>query len=522
MGQPIVQLFTTQADQTGINQIRAGIKGIQDDSAGAVGPIGQMGSSMTNVIELSKRPLERLVFRDIATSALGASGALGSLGGVAEAAFVGIETLGRAVLAFTGPIGLAFLGVAAFIEIIEKLKDRGKETAESIKAQTTELVNNSIAASDSADALKKLGVISSETYSALMAKSAEAQAAAMQKIQSVSDATTQKLRDLHQAQMDILALQELEKTSSTQMTEGQRDAYDALSQEIEAYGGLSNAAKNVDEQIKKLLATQQAADALLNKKTDQSKDQADSYKIQQMEFDLKVKSMTQDKQYGQLKAMEGTITKQVAADELLYIAALKTGDQAKIDSAEKRMAMDKAELASVKTGLDQQKQEMEKYQRFAKSGADEVASAFVASNGRITLNARKLAADLIKFTANQVAAQILVNAARDLSNPATAPIGYQEIAAAGIVMGIGNAAASLVDGGGASAGGSSGGSASLNTNANSPNGSGPGLPTASLNVVIQGGVLDDTAAINVAKSIFNVATQYGIQVAPSTSITQVA
>jgi hypothetical protein len=468
------------------------MKGIETEARVASGAAGSLGDGIDGVISKSKRPLERMIFRDIAMSAMASSGAVGGTTEAMRGLDVGLMTLGRGVMMFSGSAGLAVLGIVAFIDIISKLKKSSENTAETIKKQTTELMNQSIAASGAADSLKKLGVISAQTYSELVNRSSDLQTQTMDKIKKISSDTAVEIAR-------VRGEMERETKSSTDMVRGSEKMDSATqayihtaAQAVNNEGQRAAKIKDLNTQLDKLTATQDAANAILNKEKVSDDADKNAIELKKILFDQMEKTMQKEGQYQSLQLQEIQLSKQLDSDMSFYIAALKAGDQAKIDSAKKRVELDNEEISSNKRVLQEMKKNDQLLKAVAQDGANSIAAAFVVSNGEMVIDFKKTGAELIKYMANQVSAQLIISATRDLANPLTLPIGIAEMAAAGVVAGLGNAAASLMDSGGGSAGASSGSSSvSSQAGQSSSNNSSP----INLTIQVKGGSVKDPLII---------------------------
>ena len=128
----------------------------------------------------------------------------------------------------------------------------------------------------------------------------------------------------------------------------------------------------------------------------------------------------------------------------------------------------------------------------------------------------QMAADAIKITAEQATAQLQIQATKDLSNPATIGIGIAEMAAIGIINGLAGGLGAAITGGGGSTPSASG--ATGQNNVTTPSAGGNTQPQTQLMINVQGGVIDDNFAANLAKRLSDVVQFNGVQLVSSGNI----
>ena len=449
MDSPIVTRFTSEADKSGLDAFRKALRDFKDDAESA----GKSASSLADNVDTvfssrTRRAASTFIFRDIATSALMATGPTKGLGEAAQAAFLGVEILGRGALSLAGGWGIAIVAITAAIAIFEKLSSTSEKTAEQIKDETTKLSTSSIEAKNAANELQKYGLINNEVRDALLSNSKAERDKTLSEVKAV-DATTRLSLASYEKQVAFLkeyeVVKKLYETGKT-LTSDQTKTINTYVNLRDASVELTKAEKSRDEQLNKLKATTNALNILDDKKNNINTDEQYG-KLEQTLLDIRLKQLEKSKDYNASLDLEKEYQAKLNQSVLDYTEALKTGDQQKITSTQKRMELDKQEYNS--TVATNKSIEAADKQKAAVLGQidQKIGDAFTATNGKILFNARSLMADEIKSFASMEAGKLELKAIESFAS-GNYVLGAEEAAGAlAIRAGAGALAAAITAGG---------------------------------------------------------------------------
>lgn len=122
MGQPIVQQFTTEADTTGIETVKSGMKDVEEQSKSTFSNISEGASMASGSFERLARRIERpiaaIAYSGLAEQLSGLATKGEKTGAVLHNIF---HAAGNALMFFNPPLGLAVISGTALFEIFEKL-----------------------------------------------------------------------------------------------------------------------------------------------------------------------------------------------------------------------------------------------------------------------------------------------------------------------------------------------------------------------------------------------------------------
>jgi len=476
MGQPIIQSFVTTADDSGAKKISASLKTMQKDLKDTEVISEATGKSMDVLGGRSERLAAKFVLKDIALQATGAASAITSTTQATESAFVGLELLGRAALGFSGEVGLVILGITAFIEIIMKLTNASKITAEEIEKDTSKLRAEADQIKINIPLLEKMHFITQDEAKVLREKA------------TLDEKEIQNIKAKVEARETLLKSQiaEREETIKANGFTSQGIGSEYVSGLIQRQKELTEIINAKRGFIKEAEKVEQAENIQLDRQT----------ALNKILIDQAVEKQKKAHAFIDLANAEKTAQEEVNDTQTAYVKALQVGDKATIESAQKRMEAAKQERAAIHAAVQSMVDDQKKLASEIMKGASLISGAWENQNGKILFSTQKLAAGVIQLIAQQIETELAMAAARDFLSGNFVK-GAAEAAGVGVVAGLAGAAGAALGGSAPSASVSapSGGSSA---NAQSSGGSNT---YTNLMVEIRGGYFDESAADKLAKML---------------------
>jgi hypothetical protein len=513
MPSDIALQISSQYQDSGLKQATASMQGFQNSVQAASEGSGR---SMDGLFKRLERPIGMIAFQGIANDLVGLGKNGESAGMMVER---GLHAAGVALMYFNAPLGISIIAVTAFYEVMMKMKGASEETAESIKKQTTELTNHAMAASGTAETLKQLGVISKETYDALMSDSAKSNADAMDKIKQVSKETDTAIKKTKASLAEMLKEQNSIVAGSEKMDSATQAYIHTSLGAINSDGQRAQKIKDLKDQLDKLIATQEAANSILDQKKtpkDNKKDNAWMDDVIQAQERVSVSTMKLSDIKKQLAAND----KKMGIDEIAMSNA-STKEQAddikkKIDGLTKYDDILKKHAIELDKDTKKEDESYKKIGAAVESMMNTQVSALVSGKSTMKQVLASMAADAIKITADMATTQLKILAAKDLASPLTFGIGLAEMAAIGAINGIAGGLGAAITESGSPTPSSTG--ATGQNNVTTPSASGQQGNQTQLQVIVQGGVIDDAFAANLAKRLSDVVQFNNVQLVASNGV----
>ena len=477
MSAPIIQGFYTTADLDGIKKMSGGLKQVRGDMAGLDVQAAKTSSTFDSTLKKIERPLGREVFRSIALQATGAAQGINSIQSAGAAAALGLETVGRVALGFTGTLGLVVLGVVALASILYKLKGSAEGAAEKIKEQSDKLLAQSEAAKKAAESLYKLGVINE---------------ADRNRLRDISALREKDLEDLRKKITTEQALQKITVERLDQkIKENRIDTNLLLATDLKIQANQKIAALDLQ-----LIALGGAATTQEEKRSEAMRRRAEmEIQLSAIQAEATINAWGAAGKYNEILIEQIRLKEQLALAEQTLADALRRGDDIAAESAKKR-------IDSLQSLASASNSAMSKMQTQIRTIADEIvkvanisANAWEYQNDRLVWSSEKAGAELIKLTGDYLTKIIAMEAAVAFAQGNIAK-GIALGVAAGVVSTIaGAASAYLAHEGSRGTANSPAGAGSMS----SPSESGGNM--TNLIVRIEGGQLDDRAIDNLAKML---------------------
>jgi len=482
-----LNVSTTYTD-TGLKQAQKDIKGMGDS-------VDDFASKNERLIKRIERPIAAIAYSGIANDMLD----MGQKGESGTAMLEhGLHAAGNALLFFNPALGIAVIAGTALFEVFQKMAASAHLTADEIQKIIDK--NNKTAKSfrDAAEEAKKSG------ERADIVKSLLDQANAL-------DGLTQHTKDQAKAQVD-LARENLraillgqdrasldEKTGVGHVVESERlkrvaAAQKTLNDEIAAYTAVL--AENAKAQ-----KTKEDEWQILTRQIQASKTLMDQQKL-----------MTQYRDIDMAKVQDVIKIDQENTDLSLKLA--DTRDEKERQLLEHHIAYNQARrqsdlemLANEKSNIDKIASEIEKYTHFLTGNISKV-------NGVIVVDTAKMFQGLITETTTNLAKGAYAWAAYWI---AQGNFGQAAVATAeGLAIETLGAVASAAIGPGTSTGSTSTANGNLGVNSLNPGASSSNAGTTTqLTVNVQGGIMDDQFAANLAKRLSDVVQQGNVTLVAS-------
>lgn len=484
--------ITTSYTDTGLSQATSGVKNF---SAAANSASNSTGTNFDGLFKRMERPLGRMAFAGLAEAALSSADGMKASSGAVVALERGFHTLGAALM-FVNP-ELAFVAIAGagLVAIFDKISQGAGLNAEEIKKNVNQLQSQKDLYAQSAELLLKNKTITEDESRVLK----NAATATQEDIDKIKEHIRQKISDAQANIEQVKKLNELERANGVTAF-----AQDRLRIATERYNETVKAASGfLAEAEKDEKKATDAVDKHWRALAKQLETQQKALEIskQRQEFNhvdaITLKDMVDNEELAEKLSEQILNSKsQAEAKEL----------QAHLDYVQKRIQSDQSLLNSERQTQQQIASEIQRYASFITSNIQKV-------NGVIQLNTEKMMGDMLKATSDSLAKQCYEWAGYWIS---VGNFGQAALAASeGLAIASLGSIASAALGPGTTTGGSQGpqqvtgpGGQPLTS---ASGGGGQGM--MSIYVKVEGGIVDDNTAINIAKRISDVQNQYG---APST------
>ena len=487
MGQPIVQAFFTSADLSGIKQMSAGQKTLRSDMAQTEVAAARSSSRVGDAFGKLQQPLKREVFRSIAYQVVGASSSLDSMAGRAASAQNAMEVLGRVALGFSGTIGLVVLGVAALVSILKKLSDSSKLTTEQILQDVDALRQKQEGYSQTADKLLKLNLITKDEAKVLR----ESANASQDEINKIKDSVRTRIKGTEARIQELKALEEHRRKLGLLGTQTKqvKEAEDSYRKAVQLSAGFLNNANKTLEQ--------------------RSKQEQNLLEVSKMETLAMIESMGAASDYNGLLILQKSLKLELAGAEQSLIDALKSGDQAAIDSAKTRIDSVQAQAAGIGNAMQPLQKKIQETADVIVKFGNIAASSWEYVGDRMVFSTERFGSQVVKATGDALAKVVAMEAAVAL---ATGNFGkFAALTAASVTIStIAGAASSYLEHE-ASRTPTRGGGGGQTANADS----GGNLTQTSLYVKIEGGYFDDRAAQSLAKRLSDMVQRNNVRLVSS-------
>lgn len=492
MGQPIVQQFTTTADQTGIKQMSVGLKGLKQDMAGIEVESKKVSSVTDQSLKKLSAPIARTAFRGMAMQAAGVASSLGTIQSKAEAASAGVQILASSLISFGGTLGIAAVGILGIITLLNKFGPGAKKSAQAVKEQADALLTDASNAEQAAKSLSKLGIINDTEA---------------KRLREVSGLKTKELADLRKRTIDEQYLLNLKIKTLEQNKKEEKDLAnrDQISNRI-----VYNRQRLAEVEKTLILLGVNASEQDRKRGEALSKRAEYAAEIASLEASRMVQGLEASGKYNELLRLQAALKMDLVAAEAQLIQALKTGDEATIESAKTRVEAIRNEAAEVSNAVSRINSSMQVQLSAMQNASDSIVGIWDYQNDRLQISTEKTGILLIQTTASTIQKIIAMEAALALAQGNF--IKHAALIAAGVAVGaIAGVASKVLE-------------HESQRDRSPANGRGGSMSSPSegdvketyLTVKIEGGYFDASAAQNLAKYLSKAVQERGVRLVAST------
>lgn len=470
-------VFDTQYDGQGANQFKTNMAQVDQSMQTAEKSATSFSTNYTAMGKKMERPLGRLAFAGLAESMIGGTDAMAGASHATVALEGGLHAVGNALLFVQPEFGLLAIGLAAVVTLFVKLTASSQENAENIQKAVSASAQQAKTYTDSADALKKAGIIDTEQVGILknLSKASTEQiATTVKKIETERDhiksmiaedeaiiASVRDQNEVKAATADMIVQKE-KLTAITKASTGLLDYETA--QQAKTATGIINNSKHLENQLKTYKELIELK-AKMNKggASDDDKKQVDAQIASMSKLGLSSDELTKKIIQNDMKVMD--MEKQITATNSKEKNAQILAD---IDNYNQVSQIEQEIINLKENSLEEQAKTLDKF-----IGIMSVAD----QKGGIDLvdNAKKTMGSIVSAVAAGYALQLSLQAIKDAASFNYAGAALDIAGAAAITM-AGNTFASAMGGSSAPASSSPSVSRGSNQSVNSPSGNPGGGP----------------------------------------------
>jgi hypothetical protein len=500
----ILSLYQKQ----GSDQASAAFVDLQKQATNTSRTFSNMTVSASTAYGQIERPLTRASLQAITREIAYTSGAFDNLGRGAGALVEGVGTVGAAFARLAGPLGL-ILTIGSLVALVfSRISDASKKAAENVRKQADSMAQLYADTEDAIEAGIKYGTLTTDQANRLRNENSE-RSKKLDRMkderQRLAELIVERQRELEAsrttedaARKEVARLEAL-GASEEKVGRAKAAVLFAAEREKSITEGLTNLRERQARVDKELLGLSEARAAVVERNNAGESLAAELARQQQL---ILLQRAADLMTLGTIEEAIGVKRGELVEAEQAYLDLSAGSDRQAVDAATARIEVVLQEIAilekrgeAVKALSAKERAENTKRAAQFRQLSNVLAAGFENADKRIIFSWRSTMAATVEAAATAISSYLLMKAAENFKNPVVAAA---YIAAAGVVQGLGSAAAGAIRAGGPGAGDTGGA-----TGASEGSGAGSGAAVSedrrqltTINVNIQGDYVGEPAFID--------------------------